>query len=77
MAHSSIADLRKDYALHSLSEKDVATNPFVQFSAWWKQATEADIEEVNAMTLATSDGMGNPGQTGDCGYIEPIVPISA
>ena len=60
MAHSSIADLRKDYALHSLSEKDVAANPFVQFSAWWKQATEADIEEVNAMTLATIGEKGYP-----------------
>ncbi|NDE79042.1 MAG: pyridoxamine 5'-phosphate oxidase, partial [Chitinophagaceae bacterium] len=60
MTHSSIADLRKDYALHSLSEKDVAANPFVQFSAWWKQATEADIEEVNAMTLATIGEKGYP-----------------
>jgi len=24
----------------------------------------------------SSDGMGNPGQTGDCGYIEPIVPLT-
>jgi hypothetical protein len=26
--------------------------------------------------FGSSDGMGNPGQTGDCGYIEPIVPLT-
>jgi pyridoxamine 5'-phosphate oxidase len=60
MAHSSIADLRKDYALHSLSEKDVAVNPFVHFSAWWQQATQAAIDEVNAMTLSTIAANGYP-----------------
>ena len=48
-----IADIRKDYTLKSLSEKDVAINPFDQFATWWKEAIESNIDEVNAMTLAT------------------------
>ena len=60
MAQNPIADLRRDYAMHSLSEKEVAANPFTQFTHWWKQATEADIDEVNAMTLATISESGYP-----------------
>ena len=60
MAQNAIADLRRDYALHSLSEKEVATDPFVQFAHWWKQATAADIDEVNAMILATISDKGYP-----------------
>lgn len=49
----SIADIRKDYTLKSLQETDVATNPFSQFSIWWNEALASNIDEVNAMTLAT------------------------
>lgn len=58
--NSSIANIRTDYKMQSLSEKDVATNPFAQFSKWWKEATESNIHEVNAMTLATADKTGKP-----------------
>ena len=60
MSQDPIADLRRDYAMHSLNEKDVAANPFTQFTHWWKQATAADIDEVNAMTLATISESGYP-----------------
>jgi len=56
MAKTSIADLRRDYALHSLHEAEVAKDPFDQFSIWWEQATRADIDEVNAMTLSSLNG---------------------
>ena len=49
-----IADLRKDYQLKSLSESDTQDNPIAQFDLWWKEAIESDIDEVNAMTLATA-----------------------
>lgn len=49
----SIADIRKDYTLKSLSELDVANNPFTQFGVWWNEAIQSEIDEVNAMTLAT------------------------
>ncbi|MFY7964835.1 MAG: pyridoxamine 5'-phosphate oxidase [Chitinophagaceae bacterium] len=51
--NTSIADIRKDYTLKSLSEADVANNPFDQFTIWWNEAIASNIDEVNAMTLAT------------------------
>lgn len=57
---SSIADIRKDYRLQSLSENDVNANPFRQFDTWWQEAINSSIEEVNAMTLATASADGIP-----------------
>jgi pyridoxamine 5'-phosphate oxidase len=56
----NIADIRKDYKLQSLSEKDVNRNPFRQFDVWWREAVDSQIDEVNAMTLATADKSGIP-----------------
>ena len=56
----SIGEIRKDYLKSSLSENDVAIDPFTQFSKWWEEAINAHIEEVNAMTLATSTPEGFP-----------------
>lgn len=55
-----IADIRKDYKLRSLSEQDVAANPIDQFTIWWNEAIASNIDEVNAMTLATADDNGCP-----------------
>jgi pyridoxamine 5'-phosphate oxidase len=55
-----IAGIRKEYKLQSLSEKDVLTDPFAQFGKWWNEATSSGIDEVNAMTLATSSADGMP-----------------
>jgi pyridoxamine 5'-phosphate oxidase len=55
-----IADIRKDYKLRSLSELDVAANPINQFTIWWNEAVASNIDEVNAMTLATADASGRP-----------------
>ena len=57
---SSISDIRKDYQLQSLLESDIEKNPIDQFSKWWNQAIESQIEEVNAMTLATVDANHKP-----------------
>src|SRR5882762_10467756 len=57
---SSIADIRKEYKLQSLLEKEVAADPFLQFSTWWNEALHSDIGEVNAMTLATASNDGIP-----------------
>lgn len=56
----SIADIRKDYSLRSLAEEDVDASPFVQFGRWWDEAMRSEIEEVNAMTLATVSASGKP-----------------
>ena len=58
--NKSIADIRKDYSLHSLNESDVASNPIQQFTKWWNDALASEIVEVNAMTLATSSKNGKP-----------------
>lgn len=57
---ASLADIRKDYILHSLSEKDIDADPFRQFAIWWQEAETAEILEVNAMTLATASAEGVP-----------------
>lgn len=56
----SIADIRKDYKLQTLTEADVAADPFLQFDKWWNEAVKSEIDEVNAMTLATVDAEGLP-----------------
>ena len=55
-----IADIRKDYFHKSLDETEVESNPIKQFDCWWKEALEANINEVNAMTVATSSADGMP-----------------
>jgi pyridoxamine 5'-phosphate oxidase len=57
---NTIADIRKDYRLQSLSEKDALADPFSQFDKWWKEAIHSNIDEVNAMTLATASADGMP-----------------
>lgn len=56
----SIADIRKDYKLQSLNEADMAEDPFHQFTHWWNEAIKSQIDEVNAMTLATASNNGLP-----------------
>lgn len=46
--------------MKSLLESDAATDPFAQFGHWWLEAVESKIDEVNAMTLATSSADGFP-----------------
>ena len=54
----SLADLRRDYSLSGLSEKDLARDPFRQFEQWFQEAEAAKIPEPNAMvcSLASRDG---------------------
>ena len=58
--NKSIADIRKDYQLQSLLEADIAADPFTQFNHWWDDAVKSELEEVNAMTLATASLTGIP-----------------
>lgn len=55
-----IANIRTDYMLRSLTERDVQQDAMDQFTNWWKEALESEIDEVNAMSLATADHDGNP-----------------
>ena len=55
-----ISELRQEYARESLDERDVATDPMVQFHRWFDEAVKAELPMVNAMTLATSTPDGRP-----------------
>lgn len=57
---NKIADLRKEYMLHTLDEKDVHKDPFDQFRLWFDEAVRADVPEPNAFTLSTADSRGIP-----------------
>jgi pyridoxamine 5'-phosphate oxidase len=55
-----IANLRRNYSLQILLEKDVAPDPITQFAKWWEEALITEIIEPNAMTLATASSDGMP-----------------
>ncbi|MBL7766262.1 MAG: pyridoxamine 5'-phosphate oxidase [Chitinophagaceae bacterium] len=52
------AHLRQEYSMASFHEKDADPNPFIQFTRWFHEAVDAQIDDVNAMTLASSDAEG-------------------
>jgi pyridoxamine 5'-phosphate oxidase len=56
----SIADLRREYALARLDERDVNRDPIAQFAAWFADVQAAQVEEPNAMVLATATPDGAP-----------------
>lgn len=56
----TVSEIRRDYSHRSFSESDADPDPFIQFSRWWEDALEAQIDEVNAMTLATASRDGLP-----------------
>ena len=57
---SNIANIRKDYKLRSLLEEDAELDAITQFDTWWQEAIKSNVEEVNAMTLATCNKNGKP-----------------
>jgi len=57
---NEIAAIRKEYMLEQLDENHVLPDPIQQFEAWWREVIKSDIEEPNAMTLATADSSGKP-----------------
>jgi pyridoxamine 5'-phosphate oxidase len=57
---SAPGELRKEYKRESLCEEDILADPYQQFTKWWTEAVASDIEEVNAMTLATASSDGLP-----------------
>ena len=51
---------RIDYEQASLSESEVAADPFAQFRTWYDQAVALGLAEPNAMTVATATREGRP-----------------
>ena len=56
-----ISAIRKDYSIKSLDINDVKSDPMRQFSSWFDEAVNAEVLEVNAMTVSTMgmDGVPN------------------
>ncbi len=55
-----IAGIRKDYRMAALDEKDMDADPFRQFEKWFNAVLHSEVEEPNAMVLATADKAGKP-----------------
>lgn len=55
-----ISGIRKNYSRQSLSEADIHPDAIKQFAKWWQEAVDSQIDEVNAMTLATASPDGIP-----------------
>ncbi|MES2997411.1 MAG: pyridoxamine 5'-phosphate oxidase [Verrucomicrobiota bacterium] len=58
----NLADFRKEYLRGGLRRSDLAIDPVSQFALWFRQATEAGLNEPNAMILATTGADGAPSQ---------------
>lgn len=50
---SQIADLRKSYERAELNEEASCSDPLQQFDQWLQEAVNAQVNEPNAMTVAT------------------------
>ncbi len=60
ITNTELAALRRTYAMASLSENDVALDPFEQMERWLQEALNSQLPEPNAMTLATATPDGRP-----------------
>ena len=58
--NTDIAGIRKNYSQQTLSEDSVEQDAIRQFDKWWQEAVASGIDEVNAMTVATSSVDGLP-----------------
>ena len=56
----NLAELRRDYARARLDESSVDQDPLAQLQRWLAEASEAQVLEPGAMTLATANRKGRP-----------------
>jgi len=49
-----IFDIRKEFTLKALDEKDISNDPLSQFEVWYEEASRSQVQEPNAMCLATT-----------------------
>ena len=57
---TDIFNLRRDFTLQSLDDKDISPDPIVFFTKWFEEALSADALEPNAMCLSTVGNEGRP-----------------
>lgn len=58
----AISDMRRQYSMGSLTEKDLTEDPVDLFRRWLDDAISADIPDPTAMTVATVNSHGQPSQ---------------
>ncbi|TFW29175.1 pyridoxamine 5'-phosphate oxidase [Massilia horti] len=56
----AVAHLRTDYGQAVLDEAHVAADPMQQFTRWFEEALKAEVNEPNAMSVATVGPDGRP-----------------
>lgn len=56
----NIESLRKEYKRSELRDDTVDPDPVKQFRKWFEEAMHADVDEANAITLATAGASGQP-----------------
>lgn len=56
----NIAQIRSDYQMAALNETETGDDPLLFFKKWFEEAQQAEITEVNVMSLATTDESGMP-----------------
>ena len=56
----NLAEIRKSYLLHQLTEKEAGDDPIAFFLRWLNESIEAKSEEPTAMVLSTVDGKCRP-----------------
>jgi len=55
-----IADLRQEYTQEQLDKSNLDSDPYAQFEKWFGQALKSEVQEPNAMVLATSNSENQP-----------------
>jgi len=55
-----LQDMRREYKAAQLDESSVDASPFVQFETWFEEVKNAELQEPNAMVLATVNAEGEP-----------------
>ncbi len=59
---SRTTNMRREYVLDSLGEREARENPFDQFQVWFDEAVASTVPEANAMVVATVGPDGAPSQ---------------
>lgn len=57
---ADLFNIRRDFTLKKLDEKDILPDPVQMFEQWFNEAVSAEALEPNAMNLATADQKGKP-----------------
>lgn len=57
---TDLFNIRRDFSLKTLDEKDILANPMEMFERWFSEALSSEVLEPNAMNLATATADGRP-----------------